>query len=51
MEEQKPSALANSDEILSHFFDLSEDYLCIAGFYGHFKKRNPAFVHLLGYTE
>jgi PAS domain S-box-containing protein len=51
MKEQGSTELANSEEILSHFFDLSQDYLCIAGFDGYFKKLNPAFVNLLGYTE
>jgi PAS domain S-box-containing protein len=51
MKEQGSITLANSEEILSHFFDLSQDYLCIAGFDGYFKKINPAFVNLLGYTE
>lgn len=38
-------------EDLAHFFDTSLDLLCIADFDGHFLHVNPAWSHVLGYTE
>jgi len=35
---------------LEPFFEQSPDVLCIAGFDGYFKKVNPAFQQLIGYT-
>lgn len=36
---------------LELFFSLSHDYLCIGGYDGYFRKVNPAFIELIGYTE
>jgi PAS domain S-box-containing protein len=39
-----------AQEQLERFFALSPDLLCVAGFDGYFKRLNPAWQHVLGYT-
>ncbi len=44
------SRARQAEEELSSFFSLSLDLLCVAGMDGYFKRMNPAWESILGWT-
>ncbi|MCP4725705.1 MAG: PAS domain S-box protein [bacterium] len=49
--EKENTEFKKVEKDLHEIFDLSLDMICIAGLDGFFKKINPAFIQLLGFTE
>ena len=43
-------AAATAEEQLEHFFEVSLDLFCVAGFDGYFKRLNPAWERTLGFS-
>jgi len=48
---QSAVAGASAEEQLEHFFEVSLDLICVAGFDGYFRRLNPAWEKTLGFTS
>ncbi len=42
---------SNNSNVTAHFFELSQDFMCVAGFDGYLNYVNPIWEKELGYTE
>ena len=47
---QEVAERRRAEAAVSHYFDVSLDLLCIAGFDGYFKRLNPAWEKALGWS-
>ena len=45
-----PASIEEGQRLFDRFFDVSIDMLCVLSFNGYFKKLNPAWERVLGYT-
>ena len=48
---ERTAQLEATGKELSRIFNMSNDLICAADFYGYFKRINPAFTKTLGYSQ